>query len=114
MQNEGNYPKSINQLTTSSNVLLSETSNCSVSEGLILSVYPPTLVLEAPEICETPNSRSSFLIFSDSLVEIIIPVYGTEILIRAVIFLNISSSMPLSNAEGSISSAFLILGTEIV
>ena len=41
-------------------------------------------------------------------------VYGTAILMQAMIFKNISSDMPLSNTFGSMSSALLILGTLIV
>ena len=49
-----------------------------------------------------------------SLVDIIIPVYGTAILIQAQILAKILSSMPLLKESGSISSAGFTLGTLIV
>ena len=55
-------------------------------------------------------SRTALL----SLVEMIIPVYGTAIRISAQILAKISSLILLSKAEVSISSACLIRGTLIV
>ena len=99
---------------TWSSVLVSETSNCSESWGRSFSVYPPTLVREPPLIWLIPQFKARLLTSSFSLVEIIIPVYGTEILMQAMILRNVSSLIPLSKTFGSMSSAFFTRGTEIV
>ena len=49
-----------------------------------------------------------------SLVDIIIPVYGTATLNTAIMVLNCSSDTILVNSDKSTSSAYLTLGMEYV
>ena len=67
-----------------------------------------------PHTISVPRFKTLARTTADSLVEQIMPVYGTATLMQATILQNVSSSIPLSNFDGSMSSACLILGTLIV
>ena len=53
----------------------SQIANCALAR--LLSLYPPTLAADDALACEIPARNAFFLIAGVSLVEIIMPAYGT-------------------------------------